>query len=393
MAVPIRMLRLSKGMEVGRVVTWLKAVGEPVGQGEAVVAIETEKSVVEVEAPANGVVLQVIVGEDEEVPVGTVLAWIGKPGESVPVGDLREASQREVSAAGEISTDGHCASAVDSRAQTDARKVRAAPAVRRLAAQHGIDLHNLDGSGAGGRVTRADVQAAIATGHRDRDATAQSDDAERVPLKWIRRIMALRMAHSAQTYAATTTVLDVDMGQIKRLKKSEAISYTSAVVKTAAMALREHRILNASLEGEQILLHNNVNVGVAVDSPRGLTVVTIAAADEKTLAQTDRVLRDLSAQAKQGSLKPQTLDPPTFTVTNSGAQGSLMFTPMINPPQSAVLGIGKIQDTPVIREGQIVARPVTHLCLTYDHRIIEGAEAVRFLQTVKGHLENPKEIR
>ena len=366
MATPINMLRLSKQMEVGTVVTWLKSIGDPVREGEAVVEVETEKSVVELEAPADGLLLEVAVVEGDEAPVGAVLGWIGRDGETLPTTDAP--SGPTGAAASPIPAPGP-------------GKVRASPAIRRLAAARGIDLQALPGSGPGGRITKADV-----------DEAAPVEETERIPLKGIRRAMSTRMARSARTTAPVTTVMDVDMGAIAELRADQAITYTSAVVKAVGMALPEHRLLNAALEGDQIILHQRIDVGVAVDGPQGMVMVSIPGADARPLAEVDQELRRLSGQARKGGIDRQAARPSTFTVTNSGVLGSLMFTPIINPPQSAILGMGKVQEAPVVRDGQIVARPVMYLCLTYDHRIIEGAEALRFLATVKAYLENPKEM-
>ena len=380
MATPIRMLRLSKGMEVGRVITWLKKSGDTVSEGEAVVEIETEKSVVELEAGDGGVILGLLVAEDEEVPVGTVLGWIGKPGEklapqSAVAEDVAEPESPAVAPTAEAP-----------KAVLRKGAVRAAPALRRLANENGIDLQTVEGTGPGGRITKQDIEAAIA----GRAASADQDEAvERIPLKGVRRIMARRMAESAHTTAAATTVVDVDMGGVVELKKAQPLTYTTAVVKATAAALQQYDILNASLQGDEILLHKSINIGVAVDGKHGLTLVTIAGAATRPLADIDAELRELAKQAKQGSLKLDTMETPTFTVTNSGVLGSLMFTPIINPPQSAVLGMGKVQDTPVVRKGDIAVRPVMYLCLTYDHRIVQGAEAVGALQVIKNHLEDP----
>ena len=405
MATPIRMLRLSKGMEVGRVVTWLKHAGDAVAQGEAILEVETEKSVVEIEAAAGGVVLQLIVAEDEEVPVGTVLGWIGAPGETPDLADASSAAAESAAQAtpGASATPPPATTAPAAPASggggasggvsggVSGGKVRAAPALRRLANQHGVDLQTVTGTGPGGRITKDDVDAAIAartaTGPAEPAATA---DVERIPLKGVRRIMAERMAKSAHTTAAVTTVVDVDMGEISELKKTRRLTFTSAIVKAAAVALKQHGILNASLEGDQILLHQTINIGVAVSGKHGLTMLSIAGADAKTLTEVDDELRGLAGQARDGSLKLDHMETPTFTVTNSGVLGSLMFTPLINPPQSAILGMGKVQDTPVARDGKVVIRPVMYLCLTYDHRIVEGAEAVGGLQVIKQQLEDPK---
>lgn len=365
MAEPIRMLRLSKGMQTGRVVTWLKQVGDEVQPGEAIVEIETEKSVVEVEADTGGVILELLVSEDEEVPVGTVLGWIGEPGETpAPI----EAS-----------------SAAPAPAASD-RKVRAAPALRRLARQHDIDLQTVTATGPGGRITKQDLEAAIAT----KDApSSEAALVERIALKGIRRTMAQRMAQSAHTTAAVTTVVDVDMGRVVDLKKTHNVTFTSAVVKATAAALKQHGILNAALEADEILLYKQINIAVAVAGKHGLTMLSIADADQKSLTDINTELGDMARQARAGSLKLEHTAAPTFTITNSGVLGALLFTPIINPPQSAILGMGKVQDTPVARAGQIVITPLMYLCLTYDHRIVEGAEAVAALQVIKQGLEDP----
>ena len=392
MATAIRMLRLSKGQEAGRVVAWLKSVGDSVKQGEALVEVETEKSTVEVEAPHGGTLLEVIVPEDEEVPVGTILGWLGQPGEKLEEGEAPQPWDYSAADTEDAAADEQIPADRGPVAEAGRGTVRASPALRRLAAQRGIDLASLVGSGPGGRITKADVEAAVQARQPTADRSAEDAQVERLPLQGIRKIMAERMALSAHTAAAVTTVVDVDLAAIRELKQTQAVTYTSAVVKAAGLALRERRILNASLDGEQIVLHKNVNVGVAVDSPRGLVIVTIAGADERPLLELDKQLRELSGQAKQGALKVETMEPSTFTVTNSGVLGSLLFTPIINPPQSAILGMGKVQDMPVVRDGRIVIRPVMYLCLTYDHRIVEGAEAVGFLQLVKNHLEDPEQL-
>jgi pyruvate/2-oxoglutarate dehydrogenase complex dihydrolipoamide acyltransferase (E2) component len=272
-----------------------------------------------------------------------------------------------------------------------------------VASEAGIALAEISGSGPDGLITESDVRQAIqkATEAPGRPTTEisprEEQEVERVPLRGIRKVMARRMALSASTTAAVMTVVDVDMAAIRDLKERAPVTYTSAVVKAGALGLQQHPILNAFLENDEIVYHKRIHVGVAVDAAQGLVVVVIPDANEKSLRQIDDELRRLSAAAKADRLDPETLvlseaegmESPTFTVTNSGVLGSLLFTPIINPPQSAILGMGKVQDTAVVRDGQIVARPVMYLCLTYDHRLIEGAEAVGFLQTVKRLLEAP----
>ena len=372
MPTAVRMLRVSKGMEMGEVAQWLKGPGDNVHEGEPLLEIESEKSVVEVAAPASGVLLEGIVPEGERASVGAVVGWIGQPGEQPPESaPIVESDPVDDSAEPEQQTDKPQAGS----------EVRAAPAVRRLAAKHGISLAAVEGTGPGGRITKADVEAASAT------AGVTTERERRVPLRGIRRAMAERLVRT--TPAAVTTVMDVDMEAVRALRQRLSVTYTSPVVLAAACALCDHEMLNASLDGDEIVLHDRVDVGVAVDTPRGLVVVTITGADKKSLTDVDAELRDLTAETREGRLRPEAAGEPTFTVTNSGVLGSLMFTPIIAPPQSATLGMGKVYETPVVRDGQIVAGHVMHLCLSYDHRIITGAEAVRFLAAIKAALEDP----
>lgn len=389
MASPIKMLRLSKGMETGQVVSWLKSVGESVKKEEALVEVETEKAVVELEAPSDGVLLNIVYTEGEDVPVGAVIGWVGQPGETISEKD--SPSEATVSAASNknLPVEKQSVSLGKMSTTDSGSKAKATPAVRHFAAAQGINLETLSSIEPGKRITKADVEAAIEARGQSKIDSKQNDDVECIALEGMRKIMSQRMAYSAHNCAAATTIVDVDMGAINVLKKSHPVTYTSVVIKAISLALRNYRILNASLEGDQILLHKRINVAVAVDSPKGMVVVTIAQADKKSLADVDKELRELTSQARQGGLKQKTMVQSTFTVTNSGVLGSLIFTPIINPPQSAILGMGKVQDTPVVRAGQVVIRPVIYLCLTYDHRLIEGGEAVRFLQAVKDNLEDP----
>ncbi len=369
MATPVKMLRVSKGMDSGQVVQWLKSPGDRLSEGDALLEVESEKSIVQLEAPASGVLLNILIEVGQEVPVGAVLGWIGQPGEQAP-----------------------------QEPELPVQRIKASPAVRRLATQHGISLQTIPATGPSGRITKQDVERAIEL-HKstlppavERQVTATPEDAQvkRIPLSGIRKTMAERMTRT--THATVTTVMDVDMSAIQALKERTSLTYTSPVIKAAALALRDNGILNASLDGNEIIMHSRINMGVAIDTPRGLLVVTIPDADSKSLSQVDKQLRQLSQDARQGRLRLDTMEAPTFTLTNSGVLGSLMFTPLISPPQSATLGMGKVQDTAVVLEGQIEVRPIMYLCLTYDHRIIEGSEAVRFLATIKEYLQDPGQL-
>ena len=366
MATPVKLLRLGKEMESGEVVDWLKSMGDTVQKGEPLFVVLTDKSKVEVESPATGVLLQVLVTAGEEAAVGSVVAWIGAPGEEIP--------------------------------KSPPSRSPAAPAARRLASQHSLSLDDVKGSGPGGLITPRDVESALSlkkqalTGTQEIVLKSSQAEVKRLRLSGIRKTMFERMTLSRETAAGVTTVQDVDMAPLSALKSSESFTYTAAVARAAALALPRHPILNTSLEGNEIVFHPQVHLGIAVDTSGGLRLVTLADADSRSLSSLNDELRRLLDGLKENLPKPASKPAPTFTLTNSGVLGSLIFTPRINPPQSAVLGMGKIQDTPVVDDGKIVIRPVMYLCLTYDHRHVEGAEAVRFLGEVKRLLEDPGTI-
>ena len=366
MATPVKLLRLGKEMESGEVVDWLKSMGDTVQKGEPLFVVLTDKSEVEVESPATGVLLQVLVTAGEEAAVGSVVAWIGAPGEEIP--------------------------------KSPPSRSPAAPAARRLASQHSLSLDDVKGSGPGGLITPRDVESALSlkkqalTGTQEIVLKSSQAEVKRLRLSGIRKTMFERMTLSRETAAGVTTVQDVDMAPLSALKSSESFTYTAAVARAAALALPRHPILNTSLEGNEIVFHPQVHLGIAVDTSGGLRLVTLADADSRSLSSLNDELRRLLDGLKENLPKPASKPAPTFTLTNSGVLGSLIFTPRINPPQSAVLGMGKIQDTPVVDDGKIVIRPVMYLCLTYDHRHVEGAEAVRFLGEVKRLLEDPGTI-
>jgi pyruvate dehydrogenase E2 component (dihydrolipoamide acetyltransferase) len=387
MAIALKLPPLSKGMSTGEISQWLKSPGDCVHQGEPIVEVLSEKANVEVESPSEGVLLQVLVHAGQEVPVGTVLCWIGMPGEIIE--DVPEAT------AARISQSSSSAAVSESRprdSSSPSQGVKATPLARRMASEHNIGLTDLQGSGPGGLITDKDIdrlleQRSFPGANADR---GQPDDVERVPLRGIRKVMSARMTASKQTTAAATTIVDVDMEASRALKAQLSITYTAIVVKAAAMAMEQHPIVNAFLERDEIVFHKRKHVGVAVDTPQGLRVLTVPDANRKPLPQVNEELRRLAHALRDGAPLHKTEDVSTFTVSNSGVLGSLLFTPLINPPESACLGMGRIHDAAVVREGKIVIRPMMYLCLTYDHRLIEGAEAVRFLQSVKERLENPK---
>jgi pyruvate/2-oxoglutarate dehydrogenase complex dihydrolipoamide acyltransferase (E2) component len=243
------------------------------------------------------------------------------------------------------------------------------------------------GTGADGLVSEKDVRAFA--GVKTESATAETEDAQVIPLTGQRGRIAERMALSRRTAADVTTVMDVDMGQVVAIRSQTKYSFTAYVVRAAAQALLEFPLLNAWVTEDRILVKRAIHMGVAVALEGALVVPVLRHAEHLNVGEIDQAINALSAKARAGQLTPDDMKGSTFTVTNSGVFGSLLFTPIINLPEVAVLGMGKVADAPVVRDGQVVASKVMYLCLSYDHRAVDGATAVQFLQVVKKHLENP----
>jgi len=383
------MPRLSQDMTQGRVVEWLKREGDSVQEGEPLVSIETDKAEVEVQAPGTGVLRRVLVDPGAEVEVGAPLAILGAADEDIRslLAGGSEPRTRPMPAPTGAPAPSAPAAAGRLSPPAPGRRRPASPAARRVARELGVDLSQVAGTGAGGLVTEADVRTAAS---RQAPAWAEpSGNVEVIPLTAVRRRIAERLSASRRTAADVTTVVDVDMTEVVGLREGSGLSYTAYVVWATTQALREFPILNASLDGERILVKRDIHLGVAVALPSGLVVPVIRGADRKCVEEISREIEALAERARDGKLGPEELTGSTFTVTNSGAFGSLLFTPIINQPEVAILGMGKVADTPVVREGQIVIRKVMYLCLSYDHRVVDGAPAVQFLQAVKRRLEQP----
>ncbi len=383
MAQLVCMPRLSQTMTQGRVVEWLKREGEAIKKGEPLVSIESDKAEVEVEAPQSGVLRRVLLSAGEEASVDTPLAILAEAGEDIE--HLLKGQPQAVSMAPPPASSG---AAAPSAPATPGKQQPVSPAERRIARELGVEISQVVGTGAGGLVTEKDVRMFAEKGGPTPSIEA-AEDAQVIPLTGLRRRIAERLALSRRTAADVTTVADVDMSEVAALRKGSGLSYTAYVVWAAAQALGEFAILNASLVEDRILVKRNVHIGVAVALEQGLVVPVIRSADRKSVGEISREIDEWAARARDGKLTPDDMTGSTFTVTNSGALGSLLFTPIINQPEVAVLGMGKVADTPVVREGQIVVRKIMYLCLSYDHRVVDGAPAVQFLQAVKRRLEQP----
>jgi pyruvate dehydrogenase E2 component (dihydrolipoamide acetyltransferase) len=388
MAHQVRMPRLSQDMAEGRIVAWLKQEGDAVQEGEPLLSIETDKAEVEVQAPKTGILRRILAHAGDDVAVGTAVGIVGDPGEDIealvkvlavptPPTPARAATGSAAPAASRSQQPGS--------APTGKRQP-VSPAAKRLAREMSVDLARVAGTGPGGLVTESDVRAAASHTHAPTAAPA-GDRVEVIPVSAIRRRTAERLALSRQTAADVTTVVDVDMTGVAAHRQGTGAAYTAYVVWATAQGLREFPILNASLDGNRVLVKKDIHLGVAVAMEHGLVVPVVRHADQKSVEQISREMDALAARARDGQLGPGELSGSTFTVTNSGAFGSLMFTPIINLPEVAILGMGKVADTPAVRGGQIVVRKIMYLCLSYDHRVVDGAPAVQFLQVVKGRLE------
>lgn len=386
MAQHVCMPRLSQDMTQGRIVRWLKQEGEAVKEGDAFVSIETDKAEMEVQSPGSGVLRRLLVRPGQDVDVGTPLAILASPHENIDalLTTTEAPSKTTVAPAPAVPAPPQGAG-LDTAGGGSTRQP-VSPVARRVARELGVDLSCVVGTGARGLVTEGDVRS-FAAQSQPSSAGKDSENVDAIPFTGLRRRIAERLSLSRHTAADVTTVADVDMTEIAALRKESRLSYTAYVVRAAAQALRAFPILNASLAGDQILVKREIHIGVAVALDRGLVVPVVRFADRKGVEEISREIDALAVRAQDGHLTPDDLAGSTFTVTNSGAFGSLLFTPIINQPEVAILGMGKVAETPAVRGGQIVVREVMYLCLTYDHRVVDGGPAVQFLNAVKRELE------
>jgi len=361
----------------GRVVEWLLKEGEQVNKGAVLVIVESDKATHELEAAQAGILHKILVEAGAEVDVNTPLALIADADE--------HGSTPEVKAA--VPVGASQAAAVPS-APINGERRPVSPAAKRLARELGIDPARVPGTGEDGLVTEKDLRNFVS--QNAASTPAESEDVQVIPLNGQRARIAERMSLSRRTAADVTTVMDVDMQKICTLHSSTKFSYTAYVTWATAQALKEFPLLNAWLSEDRILVKRAVHMGVAVAIEGALVVPVLKNADQKNVGEIDREINALGVKARAGQLTPDDMKGSTFTLTNSGVYGSLLFTPIINLPEVAVLGMGKVADAPVVRQGQVVASKVMYLCLSYDHRAVDGALAVQFLQAVKTRLEQPE---
>ena len=390
MSTEVKVPALGESISEATLGQWLKQPGEAVAADEAIASLETDKVAVEVTAPVAGVMGAHVVSEGATVNVGAVIATI-EAGSGAPAAAAQAAPVAAIVA------------------ETPA-DLTLSPAVRRLVLELGIDPSKIKGSGKDGRLTREDVLAAAKQGGEvvptpaavATTAATSGRGEERVRMTRLRQTVARRLKEAQNIAAILTTFNDVDMTEVMAArakykdlfekKHGVRLGFMGFFTKAVCMALKDIPAVNGTIEGEEIVYRNYADISVAVSAPNGLVVPVIRDAQAKSVAEIERTIGDFGKRAKDGTLTMEDMAGGTFTISNGGVFGSLMSTPIINPPQSAVLGLHRIEDRPVVRDGQIVIRPMMYLALSYDHRLIDGREAVTFLVAVKNAIEDPTRL-
>jgi len=367
------MPRLSLTMKEGTVVQWFKKEGETVQKGEPLVEVLSEKVTYDVEAPESGVLRKILAGEGLDVPVDQVIGVIAAADESIAEKELQAplAPTREIEKA-----------LIPAPKPDEAiERIPASPAARKLARELGTDLTTVRGSGSDGRIVEDDVRRFA------EQATSVPRVREVKPLAGIRKTTAERLSFSARTAPHSTVIMEVDMTNAVKLRLETQLSYMEMLIKAAAKALQKHPALNATLDGEQIKIFEDINIGVAMATENGLVVPVVENAEKKSLGEISSALKALIEKTQQGKLARRDVTGGTFTITNLGMYGVDVFIPIINPPETAILGVGRVAEKPVAINGHVTIKHMMQLSLTYDHRIVDGAPAAEFLQTLKQILE------
>ena len=411
MSTEIKAPQFPESVADGTVATWHKKVGESVKRDELLVDIETDKVVLEVVAPADGVLKEIRKDEGDTVESQELLgifeegasAGAAADGGSKPAAEKAEAKAQEP-------------------ADEDASAAAAGPAARKLMAEHGLDASRVEGSGKGGRITREDVEQALKSreqksapsssptqakptptpAHAELPAVAGEREERRVPMTRLRKRVAERLVDAQQTAAILTTFNEVNMKPIMDMRKhyqadfekthGVRLGFMSFFVRACVEALKRFPVVNASIDGDDVVYHGYYDVGVAVSSDRGLVVPVLRDADQKGLAEVESQIIEYGKKAKEGKLSIEEMTGGTFTITNGGVFGSLMSTPILNPPQTGILGMHKIQERPMAVDGRVEILPMMYLALSYDHRLIDGKDAVQFLVAVKQFIEDPARL-
>ena len=378
---------VGEGIIEGEIVQWRVRVGEKIKEDQVLVEVETDKAVVEVPSPTEGVIIKLHFKEGDVVNVGEILVTIGteediglKKDKGTVVGVLEEAEEPS--------------------AKKEPSKILATPAVRKIAKDAGIDLGKVKGTGPGGRITKEDLQKFREESTGIKEATDSHGPVTRVPLRGIRKAIAKHMAFQQQSSAHVTHIDETDITELMKIrekeksimtKKGKNLTFLPFVIKAIVIGLKEYPVLNSTLDMEngEIILKNYYNIGIAVDTDDGLMVPVIKDADKKNILTLADSLGRIGEDARSRKIALKDLKGSTFTITNIGGYGGIFATPIINYPEAAILATGRIQEKPVVIDGEIKIRKVLPLSLTFDHRLMDGATVAKFLKTVSTHLEDP----
>ncbi len=400
MLIEVKVPQLSESVAEATLLTWHKKPGERVKRDENLVDIETDKVVLETPAPESGVIIRIIKGDGGTVTSNEVIAQIDTEAAAAAVPTAAAKGEEKI----------------QTRPPAKMAAAPAMPAAQKLAAEKRVDTAAISGTGRGGRVTKEDVLQSIESGARPAAAPAPQRapapavearalgerPEQRVPMSRLRARVAERLVQSQHTAAILTTFNEVNMQAVidlrnrykDRFEKEHGVKlgFMSFFVKAAVHALRKYPVVNASIDGTDIVYHGYYDIGIAIASPRGLVVPILRNAGELSLAGIEKQIADFGKRAQEGKLSIEELTGGTFSISNGGVFGSMLSTPIINPPQSAILGVHATRERPVAENGQVVIRPVNYLALSYDHRIIDGREAVLALVAIKEALEDPARI-
>ena len=445
MSTEIRVPNLPESVSDATLVAWHKKAGDAVSRDENLADLETDKVVLEVPAPADGTLKEIRIEEGKTVTAGDVLAILEKGdgkdgGKDGGNGSAREASRedednREEAGAGQpAGTEEEAGQEADREGdeepdragpadresgEADRRQAgdegegarKLSPSVRRLLDEHDLDATVVTGTGRDGRITKSDVMDYLKS-HDDSDLHPRretqriepgpSRNEQRVPMTRLRARIAERMVEAQQTAAMLTTFNEIDLGNVMELRgrykesfekeHGVKLGFMSFFARASVEALKKFPVVNASVEGKDVVYHDYFDIGIAVSSDRGLMVPVLRDVDQLSFAQIEKDIAELGSKAREGTISMDDLTGGTFTITNGGIFGSLLSTPILNPPQSAILGMHAIQDRPMVVEGEVRVRPMMYVALTYDHRIIDGREAVQFLVSIKQSLEDPSRL-
>ncbi len=405
MAAEVVMPKLGMAMKEGTVSTWNKKVGDSVSKGDMIASINSEKIEMEIEAPQDGVILDILVQEDVGVPPGTIICYVGKPNEQLTeqnssVNEL-QAPKNEVAATISLEEPPANAAAASSKKSKDT--VRISPIARKIAESENIDIEMIKGTGPKGRITKADVEKVLTekaseTSH----PPAEIDEAtkkETLPVAGMRKVIAGRMHNSLLNSAQLTINMKADVTDLLSLQREikeviqqrhkVKISLTDFIARAVVLSLQEHKQMNSAYIDNEIHLYHHVHLGMAVALENGLVVPVVQHAEKMPLVELAAEIKTRAADARQGQLSTDSMQGSTFTITNLGAYGVEYFTPVLNPPETGILGVGATEDVPMYIGDDLQRRNVLPLSLTFDHRVLDGAPAANFLGTIKQYLEQP----